>query len=219
MHLKSSSKFIAPPVPGGALFMLSRYKKLLIGALLLPVLAFAYSNPGTPSGFVNDFANVISSPEQQSLEARLVEFNQATSNEVSVVTVQNLGGDTIENFSEELFKDWGIGKKGKDNGILLIVAVDDHKMRIEVGYGLEGLLTDGEASSIIRNIMTPAFRNNDFGGGISSAVNQMNLVTLQTAANAEESSSASQELAAQAQQMQSVVMVLNTMITGGKSKN
>lgn len=137
------------------------------------MLAFAYVSPGKPQGYVSDFASVLSSTARTTIEEQLSAFEKATGNQIAVVTIKSLGDDYVENFAVELFKDWGIGQKGKDNGILILVAVDDHKMRIEVGYGLEGVLIDSQASSIIRNIMTPAFRANDFDGGISGAVNQI----------------------------------------------
>jgi uncharacterized protein len=148
-------------------------KKIILSLLLLPVFVFAYASPGRPAGFVNDFAGILNATERQNLETELVDFKKQTGAELAVVTVKNLGGDTVENYAVELFKDWGIGEKGKDNGVLLLVALEDRKMRIEVGYGLEGVLTDAQASSIIRNTLTPAFRGNDYGGGITGAVNQI----------------------------------------------
>ncbi len=153
--------------------MFSRFKKLLLIGLFLPVLVFAYQSPGTPHGFVNDFAGLFNAEQRVNLEAKLSAFENDTRNEIAVVTVKNLGGDTVENFAVALFKEWGIGKKGKDNGVLLLVAADDHKMRIEVGYGLEPSLTDAQTNIIIRNTLTPSFRANDFYGGVARAVNQM----------------------------------------------
>jgi len=142
-------------------------------AVILPTLLFAYQSPGKSQGYVNDFASLLNQADKSSLEAKLASFTQATGNELSVVIVKNLGEDTIENFAVELFKEWGIGQKGKDNGALLLISKDDREMRIEVGYGLEGDLTDSQSGSIIRNILTPAFQNNDFYGGIDAAVNQI----------------------------------------------
>lgn len=142
-------------------------------AASLPMLAFAYSSPGQPHGFVNDFAGVLTVEQRTSLETELAVFQNDTLNEIAVVTVKNLGGDTVENFAEELFREWGIGKKGQDNGVLMLVAVDDRRMRIEVGYGLEGALTDAQSNWIINNVMKPAFRANDFSGGIGAAVSKI----------------------------------------------
>jgi uncharacterized protein len=153
--------------------MTSILKKLLIVSIFLPSIASAYYSLGKPNGFVNDYARLLTQDQISSIENKISTFEKNTGSEIAVVTIDSLGGDTVENFAEELFKEWGIGKKGADNGVLLLVAFKDHKMRIEVGYGLEGALTDGEASSIIRNTLTPAFKQNDFGGGIEKAVDQM----------------------------------------------
>ena len=147
------------------------------GLLFLPMLVGAYYNPGKPTGFVNDYAGVIDSQQKQALETKLVQFEKDTSNEISVVIIPSLKGDTIENFAVKLFEDWAIGKKDNDNGILLLVAIEDRKMRIEVGYGLEGALTDAQSYSIIVNDLQPAFRANDYAGGISKAIDDIILAT------------------------------------------
>ncbi len=156
------------------------FKKLSIPCLFLfvlitalPVAVFAYVNPGSPTGFVNDFAGVLSAEQKQQLEQKLSGFEKSTGNEISIAVIKNLGGDTVENFAVELFKDWKIGKKDKDNGALILVAIDDREMRIEVGYGLEGVLTDAQSSWIINNEMVPAFRDNDFYGGLNTATDKI----------------------------------------------
>src|SRR3989344_5277330 len=111
--------------------------------IITPV--FAYTSPGSPSGFVNDFAQMMSAGARAQLEQKLVQLEKDSTNEISVVTINNLDGDTIENFAVKLFQEWGIGKTKNDNGILLLIAKDDRKMRIEVGYGLEGALTDAQS--------------------------------------------------------------------------
>lgn len=148
-------------------------KKLVWLLLLFPLFAFAYTNPGQPSGFVNDYAGMLAPDQRQALGNKLSTFQKETSNEVSVVTINNLGGDTIENFAVRLFKDWGIGKKGKDNGILVLIAKEDRRMRIEVGYGLEGALTDLQSFWIIDNIMKPVFQAGDYYSGIDQAVDKI----------------------------------------------
>lgn len=139
--------------------------------------ASAYVNPGQPTGFVNDYAGLLSDSQRVEIEGKLLSFEQETNNEIAVVTINSLDGDTIENFAVKLFADWGIGKKVNDNGVLILVAKNDRLMRIEVGYGLEGLLTDAQSFSIINNIMQPAFREDDFYGGIDRAVDQI-IVTI-----------------------------------------
>ncbi|MDO9230925.1 MAG: TPM domain-containing protein [bacterium] len=154
--------------------MISRIIKFSL--LLFIFFAFpvkAYYNPGTPTGFVNDYAGILSAEQKQTLESKLSQFEKNSSNEISVVTVPSLKDDTVENFAVELFKDWGIGKKDKDNGVLVLVALSDKKMRIEVGYGLEGTLTDAQASWIISDIMRPAFQKSDYYSGINGAVDKI----------------------------------------------
>ncbi len=154
--------------------------KPLYGVLILflvPLFVLAYQNPGKPTGYVNDFAGMLTPDQKQSLEVKLSNFEKETSNELSVVTIPNLGGDTIENFAVKLFQDWGIGKKGKDNGILLLIARDDRKMRIEVGYGLEGALTDAQSYWIIQNALRPAFQAGNYFAGIDGAVDNMIAIT------------------------------------------
>lgn len=155
--------------------MLAKLFKVLIVLAcftFIPVVQ-AYQNPGQPTGYVNDFANVLSVDQKQTLETKLTQFEKDTSNEISVVFIKDLGGDTIENYAASLFKDWGIGKQAKDNGVLVLVAMTDHQMRLEVGYGLEGALTDAQSNWIINNIMQPAFRQNDYYGGVNSAVDKI----------------------------------------------
>jgi len=133
----------------------------------------AYFNPGKPSGRVNDYTGILTLEQKQALESKVAAWQISTGNELAIVIISSLQGDTIENFSASLFKDWGIGKKGQDNGVLLLVAKDDHEVRIEVGYGLEGSLTDAQSSWIIRQIITPAFKANNFYQGLSDATDKI----------------------------------------------
>lgn len=149
-------------------------KSLLVFLLLLtPLATRGYYSPGKPSGFMNDYARMLSAEERQSLEAKLDNFEKETSNEIAVVTIESLQGDTVENFAVKLFEEWGIGKKEKDNGALVLVAKDDRRMRIEVGYGLEGALTDAQSFWITESIMKPAFRTGDYYAGIDGAVDKI----------------------------------------------
>ena len=103
---------------------------LLASVVAFAATAFAYSSPGNPKGYVNDFAQVLSPGAKQVLESELTEFASTTSNQITVVTVKNMGGDYIENYAVKLFAEWGIGTKEKDNGALLLLAIEEHKMRI-----------------------------------------------------------------------------------------
>lgn len=147
-------------------------KKFIVslGLLVAPFFLLAYTSPGIPTGFVNDFAQMFSSAEKTELEQTLVNFEKDSTNEISVVTIQTLGDETIETYAVKLFEEWGIGKEKEDNGVLLLIALEDREMRIEVGYGLEGALPDATASHIIRNIMTPAFRDGKYFDGVKGAV-------------------------------------------------
>ncbi|MES3030824.1 MAG: TPM domain-containing protein [Patescibacteria group bacterium] len=148
-------------------------KRALILATILFVsgvsLLHAYTSPGKPQGFVNDFAGVLSAETEAELSTALTAFTQETSMEVAVVTVPTLGDETVETYAVKLFEEWGIGDKDKDTGLLLLVAPTERKVRIEVGYGLEGYMTDAQSFLIVRNILLPAFKANDFDGGVMSA--------------------------------------------------
>lgn len=147
-------------------------KLLFAGSLLaafLPGLVFAASLP-SPIGFVNDFAGVLTADQKTTLEASLQEYEKQTQNEITVVFVKSLDGEDIEGFTVRLFEEWKIGKKGQDNGILFFASVEDRQMRIEVGYGLEPLLTDGSAGVIIRDFITPEFKKGDYYAGAAAGV-------------------------------------------------
>ena len=155
-----------------------RMLKVLSGIIfIIPLFVFGYQNPGSPSGFVNDFAEMLTVEQRQTLETKIGNFEKETTNELSVVTVANLGGDTIENFAEKLFQDWGVGKNKKDNGVLLLISSDDRQMRIEVGYGLEGALTDAQSFWIIQNFLKRAFQRGDYYGGISGGIDNIISIT------------------------------------------
>src|SRR3990167_8034102 len=160
---------------GGSAFGGKKIIIILLFLFALPVLA--YYNPGQPSGFVNDYTSTFTGEQKQALENKLAQFEKDTSNEIAVVLILSLEDDTIENFAVKLFENWQIGKKGKDNGVLVLVAKDDRQMRIEVGYGLEGALTDAQSNWIINQVMKPAFRANDFYGGLDKAVDQVMAAT------------------------------------------
>jgi len=139
---------------------------------LLPAAALAQGFPN-PIGYVSDFANILSAQARQGLEQTLRQIEQDTTAEVVVVTVPSLGGTTVEDYAVRLFEQWKIGKKGKDNGVLLLIAPQERDMRIEVGYGLEPVITDARASQIIRNQIAPRFREGDYDGGVTAAVKSL----------------------------------------------
>jgi uncharacterized protein len=150
-------------------------KQLLALLLLLPAVAMAQSTPNFPelTGRVVDQADMLSPQAETRLTQMLQAHEQASTEQVVVVTLPDLQGFAIEDYGYQLGRHWGIGQEGEDNGALLIVAKEERKIRIEVGYGLEGRLTDAESSVIINRVMTPAFRQNDFESGIVSGAAAM----------------------------------------------
>jgi uncharacterized protein len=130
------------------------------------------------SGRVNDLANMIPADARQRIEQKLAAFEQQTGAQVAVLTIPSLEGEPVEDFSLRVVEAWKLGKKGKDNGVLFLVSKLDRRMRIEVGYGLEGDLTDLESSRIMDDVVAPYFRNGDFGGGIEKGVDAI-LASLQ----------------------------------------
>lgn len=117
-------------------------------------------------GRVNDYAGVIAQDQARALDARLAQFEQETGHQVAVLTIPTLDGEDIEGFGIRVAESWKIGKKGFDNGVILIVAIKDRRLRLEVGYGLEGVLPDALAKQIISDYIVPHFRAQDYAGGI-----------------------------------------------------
>ena len=127
----------------------------------------------TLTGRVVDNADILSPSTEETITTLLTVHEEATSNQIAVLTVPSLGGETIEGYSIRVAETWGLGTAENDNGVLLLVAVTDREMRIEVGLGLEGVLTDAAASRIIRNEMVPRFRSGDFDGGVLVGVERI----------------------------------------------
>lgn len=141
----------------------------LAAFLLLPLTVLATEVPFL-AGRVNDNAGLLSPGAVQSLEAQLKEHEDSTSNQVVVLTVSSLEGESIEEYSIRVVDTWKLGQKGKDNGVLLLVAKEDRKVRIEVGRGLEGDLTDALCSQIIRKEIIPRFKGGDYERGVQAGV-------------------------------------------------
>jgi uncharacterized protein len=119
-----------------------------------------------PVGYVNDFASLIDAESATTLTSELTDFATNTGNDVVVVTVPNLGGDDIESYANTLYREWGIGSKETDRGILVLIARDEREVRIEVGYGLEGEVPDVIANRIIDNVMVPFLKDDNYGEGL-----------------------------------------------------
>ena len=123
------------------------------------------------TGRVVDNAHLLSATTIQNLDRSLAAFEQQSTDQIVVVTIPSLQGQPIEDYGYQLGRHWGIGQKGKDNGVLLIVAPSEHKTRIEVGYGLEGTLTDAAANQIIQTVILPDFRRAQMEQGIVDGTN------------------------------------------------
>ncbi len=131
----------------------------------------AAPNYPAPTGFVVDAAHIIDDSIETRITARLSALEVTSTSEIAVATVASLEDLSIEEYATGLFAYWGVGKAKQDNGVLLLVAPNEREVRIEVGYGLEGALTDLESSHIIDTILIPAFKDNKYGEGIDEAVN------------------------------------------------
>jgi uncharacterized protein len=146
---------------------ISRLFVVAVAALALALAAsYAALNFPALSGRVVDDAGILSPSTRDTLTTLLAEHERQTRNQVVVVTLKSLQGSTIEQYGYQLGRAWGIGAKGKNNGALLIVSPSTHDVRIEVGYGLEGTLTDAQSKLIIENVMLPSFRKGDYDGGV-----------------------------------------------------
>lgn len=140
-------------------------RRLLYAVVVLASVASAREVPYL-SGRVVDEARVLDAASSQTLETLLKDHETRTGNQVAVLTVSSLGGETVEDFAHKVFRTWGLGRKDKNDGVLIVVAPTEHKARIEVGYGLEGTLPDIVAGRIVRDAMIPHFRGNDFRQGL-----------------------------------------------------
>lgn len=161
--------------------MVNKYLKTLFAlvALFFAVGAFGqnYPQPQNPHRIVNDFAGVFSASERDALEQKLRTFNDTTSTQIAIATIADLEGVAPSVYATELAHKWGVGKDGKDNGVLILVKpkTSDSKgeVFIAVGYGLEGAIPDAIASRIIRDVIIPQFQNNDMYGGINEATDML----------------------------------------------
>lgn len=147
-----------------------------LAALLFPLaVAAAIAEPVFPelTGRVVDEAAILSATTREELTRMLAAHERESGQQVVVVTLKSLQGYDIADYGYQLGRHWGIGEKGKNTGVLLIVAPNDRKVRIEVGYGLEGVLTDAESRVIIEKTILPAFRNGDYDAGVRDGTAQI----------------------------------------------
>jgi uncharacterized protein len=147
--------------------------KFLLSVLLVSVTLAMQGQgilpPPNPPQLVNDKAGVLTSQEVRALEEMLVAVDDSTSNQIVIVLLQTLEGYPIEEYATRLFREWGIGNKKTNNGVLILAAINDRKVRIEVGYGLEGAIPDIIANHIIQDDIAPNFRKGDYYEGLRAA--------------------------------------------------
>jgi len=155
-------------------------KKIAVVLLFILVSVSGFSQipeRPTPPRLVNDYANKLSQTERDLLEQRLVDIDNKTSNQICVVITNSLGEYGIDQFADELGAKWGVGTKGKDNGVVIVIkpktAATNGEARISVGYGLEGVITDATAGQIVDYDMIPQFKNENYYAGLDSAVNSI----------------------------------------------
>jgi uncharacterized protein len=147
------------------------YCLFVLLSLIFPSRTFAQKSvPELWGRRVHDEAHVLKQETVDELDTQLASYEDSTSNQIAILIVQTLDGEPLENYSIKVVEKWKLGQADRDNGVLLLVAVDDHKMRIEVGQGLEGVLTDAICNRIIRNEMAPDFRRNDYDAGIKGGI-------------------------------------------------
>lgn len=142
-------------------------------ALLCTIATALSLNLPSLSGRVVDQANIVQPSTRNAIEQKLADLETKSGIQLVVATVPSLEGQEIEPYANELFRNWKLGEKTKNNGVLLLVAPNERRVRIEVGYGLEGTLTDALSKVIIANAMTPRFKAGDFGDGISRGVDDI----------------------------------------------
>ncbi|WP_262908645.1 TPM domain-containing protein [Hymenobacter translucens] len=126
-----------------------------------------------PPRLVNDLAGLLRPDEEDALERKLVAYNDSTSSQIAVVIVPSMGGQEIADYSQQLYESWGIGQKGNNNGVLVLLSQQERKVRIQTGYGLEGAIPDALAKRIISNTMTPAFQQERYYEGLDRGTDQL----------------------------------------------
>ena len=146
---------------------------IVLVALLGTVVTALAANLPALTGRVVDQANVIPADTRAAIETKLADLETKSGIQLVVATVASLEGQEIEPYANALFRSWQLGEKTKNNGVLLLVAPNEHRVRFEVGYGLEGTLTDALSKVIIANAMTPRFKAGDFNGGVSRGVDDI----------------------------------------------
>ncbi len=146
---------------------------LLFSLLLIGFMAFSQQLPAKSGTLVTDYTNTLSESDKQQLENKLVAFNDSTSTQIAIVIVKSVGEYDINEYGQKLGRAWGIGTKGKNNGILVLVALGDRKVTIQTGYGTEGAVPDATTHEIIQNDITPHFKQGDYYGGLNAGTDDL----------------------------------------------
>jgi len=151
------------------------FKKITIFLSLLLVSFFAFSQQLPPKSgtLVTDYTNTLSGGDKQQLESKLVAFDDSTSTQIAVVIIKSVGDYDINEYGQKLGRAWGIGSKGKNNGIVVLVALGDRKVTIQTGYGAEGAVPDAVTHEIIQNDITPRFKQGDYYGGLNAGTDDI----------------------------------------------
>ncbi len=166
----------------------SIFNKRYLRSLVLPVLLLLggvralagekdFPDKPVPARLVNDFAHILSPSEEARLEHKLEGFARTTSTQITVVTITSLGDYEVGDYTIKLFNKWQIGQEGKNNGVMLLVSMNEHKSFISVGKGLEGVLTDAQSSRVLRNELKPAFKQHEYAEGLERATEAIIAVT------------------------------------------
>src|SRR6516164_2965003 len=157
----------SPPASGGVCFFTA------IAVSLCASLTALAANPPELTGRIVDQADIIPAATRSTIEPKLADLETKSGIQLVVATVNSLDGEEIEPYANELFRSWKLGEKTKNNGVLLLVAPKEKRVRIEAGYGLEGTLTDALSKVIISNAIAPRFKTGDFNGGVSRGVDDI----------------------------------------------
>ncbi|MES2378593.1 MAG: TPM domain-containing protein [Bacteroidota bacterium] len=151
------------------------FKKLIlfVGLLAVTLSGVSQELPPKPNTIVTDYTNTLSADEKQRLESKLVAFNDSSSTQIAVAIMHSIGEYDPNEYALKLGRSWAVGQKGSNNGVMVLVALDDHKMSIQVGYGLEGALPDVVAKQIIDRDITPRFKDKDYYGGLDAGTDDI----------------------------------------------
>lgn len=194
--------------------------KKIVSIIFLFTCTFILNALSVPamSGPVNDKAGILRTSEKTELAAFLNSVNNQTTVQIAVLTIPSLQGESLESYSMRVAESWKLGQKDTDNGVLLLVALEERKIRIEVGYGLEGKLTDAKSGLIIRNIIAPSFQSGRYGQGIIEAVKTIaGIATDNTQIVSEKMQSSSHEAAKEGSGIFGLIFlfIFLSIITGG----